>query len=214
MLANHQAPASNDSPSGDSDYDSILAALMQTARGRAFLHDYALRHRAADTATLLTAIGRIEGLLTSRSLEPVEPPPANDTQPSDAAEAAQETYVEAVAAERLEIEAVVEAGVEIEAPAEGAIEFDVMMDEVVAIVESPVADMAEVEAVAIEVFEVGTIPPGVPALGVSAIEFLGPELSQAAMPPAPQPVRPQREARDPFADFRALSDEEKIALFA
>jgi hypothetical protein len=203
MLANHQAPASNDSPSGDSDYDSILTALMQSARGRAFLHDYALRHRAADTATLLTAIGRIEGLLTSRSLEPVEPPPANDSQPSEAAESDRETHVE-VTAERIEIEA----------PAEGAIEFDVMMDEVVEIVESPVADRVEVDALAIEVFEVGTIPPGVPALGVSAIEFLGPELSQAAMPPAPQPVRPQREARDPFADFRALSDEEKIALFA
>ena len=46
------------------------AALMATARGRAFLQDYALRIRAADTATLLTAIGRIEGLLTSRALDP------------------------------------------------------------------------------------------------------------------------------------------------
>ena len=74
MLANH-APASNDSPQGDSDqslsdYDTILAALMESARGRSFLQEYGLRNRVADTATLLTAIGRIEGLLTSRSLEP------------------------------------------------------------------------------------------------------------------------------------------------
>jgi hypothetical protein len=211
MLANHHAPASNDSPQGDSDYDSILTALMETARGRAFLHDYALRNRAADTATLLTAIGRIEGLLTSRSLEPVEPPPANDTQPSDVAEAAQEMDVETVAAELLEI-AVAETPDGIEAPIEDTIEIDVMADDIAEIIGSPAPDMDQAAALAIDVFEVGTIPHDVLAHRASAIEFLGPETPPAQA--APPPARPKREPRDPFADFRALSDEEKIALFA
>ncbi|MGD9922645.1 MAG: hypothetical protein AB7V13_14575 [Pseudorhodoplanes sp.] len=72
MLANHHAPASNDSPQGDSNYDSILAALTATARGRAFLQEFALRNRAAETAALLSAIRRIEDLLIARSLEPGE----------------------------------------------------------------------------------------------------------------------------------------------
>ena len=45
---------------------------METARGRSFLREYAQRTRTTDTASLLTAIGRIENLLTARSLEPNE----------------------------------------------------------------------------------------------------------------------------------------------
>ncbi len=45
---------------------------METARGRSFLREYALRTRTTDTASLLTAIGRIESLLITRSLEPAE----------------------------------------------------------------------------------------------------------------------------------------------
>lgn len=182
MLANHPAPASNDLPQGDSDYDSILAALMETARGRAFLQEYALRSRAADTATLLTAIGRIEGLLESRALEPASPPHPDDMPPSEPAEAAEVLDVEAAAAD-------------------------------------PAADIMEGVAFPAEIFEVDDAPADAPvlhvsALHVSAIEFLGPSLAET--PPAvsaPQPVRPQRQTRDPFADIRALSEAEKIALF-
>lgn len=55
----------------DSDYDSILVAVMETARGRWFLHEYVRRNRNADTGTLLAAIDRIESLLKSRDTEPV-----------------------------------------------------------------------------------------------------------------------------------------------
>ena len=66
----------------------------------------------------------------------------------------------------------------------------------------------------IEIMSVAVTP--VPA---SAIEFLGPESVSVAEREEPQtPTGPQSEAaqrpRDPFADIRALSDEEKIALFA
>jgi hypothetical protein len=47
-----------------SDYDAIEAAVMETARGRWFLHEYARRNRTADTEVLLDAIGRLEKVVT------------------------------------------------------------------------------------------------------------------------------------------------------
>jgi len=45
------------------DYDAIEAAVMDTARGRWFLAEFARRNRTADTTLLLTAIERLEGML-------------------------------------------------------------------------------------------------------------------------------------------------------
>ena len=42
------------------DYEEIEAAVMETARGRAFLLEYARRLRAAETAQVLAALGRLE----------------------------------------------------------------------------------------------------------------------------------------------------------
>jgi len=42
------------------DYDSFCDTVMQTARGRWFLAEYARRHRNADTETVLAALRRIE----------------------------------------------------------------------------------------------------------------------------------------------------------
>jgi hypothetical protein len=66
------APAlrSEHEPLADSDYDSILGAVLETARGRWFLHEYARRNRNADTGTLLAAIDRIESLLKTRDVLP------------------------------------------------------------------------------------------------------------------------------------------------
>ncbi|MCC6736124.1 MAG: hypothetical protein IT534_08340 [Bauldia sp.] len=47
------------SPS-EHDYAAIEAAVMETERGRWFLAEHAARHRVADTATILAAIGRME----------------------------------------------------------------------------------------------------------------------------------------------------------
>lgn len=46
-------------PSED-DFLTLCAALSESARGRAFLAEYARRNRNADTEALLAAIGRIE----------------------------------------------------------------------------------------------------------------------------------------------------------
>jgi hypothetical protein len=49
-------------PSED-DYRAFCAALETSARGRAFLAEYAKRNRNADTEMLLAALGRLEALI-------------------------------------------------------------------------------------------------------------------------------------------------------
>ncbi|WP_436638062.1 hypothetical protein [Microbaculum sp. FT89] len=44
----------------DPDYEAILAAVTETARGRWFLDEYARRNRTADTRALLSALQRLE----------------------------------------------------------------------------------------------------------------------------------------------------------
>jgi hypothetical protein len=205
MLANHHAPASHDSPQGDSDqgysdYHIILAALMGSARGRSFLEEYARRSRVTETATLLTAIGRIENLLTSPSLEPAELPAATDiVAPQDQAASVDAAPVPQVA-ETLDVDVF-----EVDAPqnensAPGAADHD--------------------RIVASDVPDIDILSLAVTSVQAPAIEFLGPQSPPAATPDdVPEPdVAPEpnarRAARDPFADIRALSQEEKIALFA
>lgn len=60
-------------PLSEIDYDAIAAAVMETARGRWFLTEYARRNRQADTEIVLTAIGRLERLCN---------PPAMTLEPS------------------------------------------------------------------------------------------------------------------------------------
>jgi hypothetical protein len=51
----------------DADYESIEAAVLQTARGRWFLAEYARRNRSADTELVLDAIARLEANLVGQS---------------------------------------------------------------------------------------------------------------------------------------------------
>lgn len=46
---------------GDLDFDMIEAAVMETARGRWFLKEYAKRNRNADTGTILAALDGLKG---------------------------------------------------------------------------------------------------------------------------------------------------------
>jgi hypothetical protein len=50
----------------ESDFETIEDAVLETARGRWFLREFARRARAADTGRLLEALGRIENLLSGR----------------------------------------------------------------------------------------------------------------------------------------------------
>lgn len=49
-------------PLSEMDYEAIAGAVMETARGRWFLAEYARRNRQADTQTVLAAIARLERL--------------------------------------------------------------------------------------------------------------------------------------------------------
>jgi chemotaxis protein CheZ len=61
------------SPLNEADYEAIEAAVMETARGRWFLAEYARRNRHADTTMLLKALDRIESSIGgTKSVEPVE----------------------------------------------------------------------------------------------------------------------------------------------
>jgi len=59
-------------PLSESDYEAIAAAVMETARGRWFMTEFAKRNRQADTTQLLAAIGRIERIV---GLEQEQAPP-------------------------------------------------------------------------------------------------------------------------------------------
>jgi chemotaxis regulatin CheY-phosphate phosphatase CheZ len=68
-MANLPIPA----PLSEVDYEQIEGAVMETARGRWFLAEYARRNRNADTTMLLKALDRIEGAIRGeKSVEPVE----------------------------------------------------------------------------------------------------------------------------------------------
>jgi len=53
-------------PLSEADYDAIEAAVMETARGRWFMSEFARRNRQADTLQLLDAIARLERVVDSR----------------------------------------------------------------------------------------------------------------------------------------------------
>ena len=224
MLANHAA-ASNDSPQGDSDYETILAALTDSARGRSFLQEFLRRNRSAETASLLTAIRRIEGLLTSRDMEPDQA--ANDTaidaviettittavEPDPVVPAAEAAHPKISLASQSEAMIIARDGCDPEPMADTAPDGTFTLE--IAQIEIAAAEVAEIDSFAVEIAE----------CQVSAIEFLGPQAKDSpvdhAAPihpaepvhPAARAERTKTEPRDPFADFYALSSEEKIALF-
>jgi hypothetical protein len=61
-------------PLSETDYEAIEAAVMETARGRWFMAEFAKRNRQADTAQLLSAIGRIERVVGLNAPQPTHEP--------------------------------------------------------------------------------------------------------------------------------------------
>jgi hypothetical protein len=57
------------------DYDTIEAAVMETARGRWFLIEYDRRRRAAESVQLLEAVTRLERAVGTAAPPALEPPP-------------------------------------------------------------------------------------------------------------------------------------------
>lgn len=63
MATDSDAPTSQPGAPSEDDYRSFCAALESSARGRAFLTEFARRNRHADTEMLLGAIDRLETLM-------------------------------------------------------------------------------------------------------------------------------------------------------
>ncbi|MEI8144310.1 MAG: hypothetical protein WCH83_02495 [Alphaproteobacteria bacterium] len=57
-------------PLSESDFTDIEAAVMETARGRWFLAEYARRNRHSDTQAVLGAIDRLEAAMGARAAAP------------------------------------------------------------------------------------------------------------------------------------------------
>src|SRR6476646_6539043 len=55
------------SPISEADYEAIEAAVMETARGRWFLAEFARRNRNADTEMVLSAVDRLEHAMRSQA---------------------------------------------------------------------------------------------------------------------------------------------------
>lgn len=78
--ASHETPDDDAEPSSSAydfeamDFEAIEAAVMQTARGRWFLREYARRAREADSARIEAALARIENRL------PLAPSPAREAE--------------------------------------------------------------------------------------------------------------------------------------
>lgn len=83
-LTRHSAPPS------EADYEAILAAVMETGRGRWFLHEFAQRNRHSETRGVLTAIERLEGMLRAKGGIADPPAPAASGQIATAIARAQE----------------------------------------------------------------------------------------------------------------------------
>lgn len=60
----------NLTPLSEQDYESIAEAVMETARGRWFLAEYAKRNRQSDTQTILTALKKLEAAVLP-AMQPV-----------------------------------------------------------------------------------------------------------------------------------------------
>jgi len=68
-------------PAGADDYETLMAALSASARGRAFLAEFARRNRQADTEAILAALRKLEQRLTAQELAPAPRPLAEPARP-------------------------------------------------------------------------------------------------------------------------------------
>ncbi len=75
-------PETNVVPS-QAEYEAIRQALMETARGRWFLDEFARTNRNADTATVLAAVARLEQALIDKAAAPPQTVVEVNSRPND-----------------------------------------------------------------------------------------------------------------------------------
>lgn len=84
LPATYQSEAASEleRPGDEATYQAILSAVMETARGRWFLAEYARRNRAADTELVLQALARLEARVTQETTAAPAPDPAMESAQS------------------------------------------------------------------------------------------------------------------------------------
>lgn len=213
------ATVASPSPQTDADYDAIRAALMETARGRAFLAEHARRSRSADIAALLAASERIEATMRDARALPAPPPQAplrNDvptdfmSQSRQASEQGIDERVPAISWFDATPAPAATAEPSNEAPPSPAASAP---DPVPAASADDFADllfepMGEPKPDALWMPDLSESPPSgaKPANGSAA--------ASTGSNPARHRARPEPRTNDPLASLKAMSDEEKIALFS
>jgi hypothetical protein len=178
----------------DGEYQALREALSESARGRAFLAEYARRNRNANTQAVLAAIDRIETRLGSEAS-------AVQRLRDDL-----RMLLIAIRLARPEIEAA--------SPAAKAVRLAALLDLLERRIDAMSEGMSESKPTALS-------PPAEEA-PVAALTVV-PPLDEPELPiPAsvnfePRPVVATAPAvadkRDPLAALMALSEEERIALF-
>ena len=222
-------------PAADSDYDSIHAAVMETVRGRWFLAEYARRNRHAETDALLKAIGRIESFVQERVQEQVqdeaqvhdhEPDAApcenNDNRPASSGDVTaaeplvvpQDRLAAANAALLLvrdRIRDVADSLIECGAPSFLTNDLKRGVDDISRICAQRAEMFDAVQAVDADAPAAASLQEA--AMHESAMQDVAVQESVQDEAPDVADIAEPQPRRDPFADIRALSDIEKIALF-
>jgi hypothetical protein len=207
-------------PSAEAAYQAVFAALSESARGGAFLAEYARRNRNADTEVLLAALGRLEAMVASQ-----RPLPADQLRQE--LRALLETIRSArprIDATPLPARAVQLAGLldllerRIEAMAEAtpqaageiAIEPSAESARTLAIVPSPDEPELPIPSPA------GAQPAALALVNVPQVNLFDsapPEADVVESAPARPVAAASLPPVDPLAEIMALSEDERIALF-
>jgi hypothetical protein len=220
------------SPQDDGEYEAIHAALMETARGRAFLAEYARRNRRADIAALLAASERIEATMREQhAAEPAAPAPPSGDPTSDVSAEAGQTPPGHVLDQR------VPAFSWLDMPTRQATPQAAPAPAAEPASETPIASAASAKNASTDELADLLFEPGMPAAPARGPRTESkpdtPPLDAVAAEPtethagaaksngpavAPKPIRQPAmatpRAGDPLAPLKAMSDEEKIALFS
>src|SRR5450755_3817363 len=190
-------------PSED-DFLALCAALSESARGRAFLAEYARRNRNDDTDALLAAIGRIEARLQA------------DGSAVQRLRDDLRMLLIAIRLARPEIDAA--------NPATQAAKLSKLLDllerRIDAMAGVNPADTAPDESAQAERAQLAVVPPhDEPELPIPSPENAQPlpialVADTAVSPPAPAMAEPASlPPPDPLAAIMALSEDERLALF-
>jgi hypothetical protein len=229
MHMSNQASMLAEAGAGEDDYDALHAFLSSTARGRAFLAQHARRTRHADVEALLGTLERLEGGLAPQAPSPRDTIEERLEELSKRVESlceAQPKFDLAGLANNIgrltelieTLHGQLQGKAQTPAPAQPAVSTPPSLSATAAptslalsaVVAQALAGAAEEPE--LRVFKAGSIPPPVRFAG---FDFSSDEPAEAAPARSEMPAASRSPyLPDPLAPILALSEEERLALFA